>query len=158
MPIHIYNSLSGKKEELLPLKPPRVNIYTCGVTVYDQCHIGHARSLYIFDVIRKYLEYRGLSVNFVRNITDIDDKIINRAKKLRIDWQELVDKYIESYYNDLELLGIDKGVLDGKQEPRATRNIPEMIKHIEGLIKKGYAYQSAGDVYFNVRKFKGYGK
>src|SRR3989338_8269308 len=109
MPIFIYNSLTRKKDEFTPLNPPKVNIYTCGVTVYYESHIGHARSLYIFDVIRRYLTYRGLKVKFVRNITDIDDKIINRANELKIDWQELVKKYIERYTRDLEVLGIEKG-------------------------------------------------
>jgi len=154
MSIHIYNSLTRKKEEFLPQKPPRVNIYTCGVTVYDESHIGHARSLYIFDVIRRYLKYRGFDVIFVRNITDIDDKIINRAKELKTDWQDLVGKYIDSYYQDLGLLGIDKA----DYEPRATENIAEMIKYIKALIDKEYAYVTESGVYFNVRKFKDYGK
>ena len=153
-PIYIYNSLSRKKEEFIPLSPPKVNIYTCGVTVYDESHIGHARSLYIFDVIRRYLKYRGFKVNFVRNITDIDDKIINRANELKVDWKELVKKYIDRYYDDLKSLGIEKGDF----EPRATENIPEMIKYIQGLIEKGFAYEAGGDVYFRVRKFSDYGK
>ncbi len=154
MPIFIYNSLARKKEEFIPINPPKVNIYTCGVTVYDESHIGHARSLYIFDLIRRYLKYRGFKVNFVRNITDIDDKIINRANELKVDWQELVKKYIDSYYEDLKSLGIEKGDF----EPRATENIPEMIKYIQGLIEKGFAYEAGGDVYFRVRKFSDYGK
>jgi cysteinyl-tRNA synthetase len=154
MPIYIYNSLTRKKEEFIPIKPPQVNIYTCGVTVYDESHIGHARSLYIFDIIRRYLEYRGLKVKLVRNITDIDDKIINRARELKVDWKELVTKYIQRYYQDLEALGISKGDF----EPRATENIADMIKYIKGLIDKGYAYEAGGDVYFNVRKFSDYGK
>ena len=129
-------------------------MYTCGVTVYDDCHIGHARSLYIFDVIRRYLAYRGFKVNFVRNITDIDDKIINRANELKIDWKELVSRYINNYYQDLDSLGIAKAAF----EPRATENIQEMVAYIKGLIDKGFAYQSGGDVYFNVRKFVNYGK
>ena len=154
MPIFIYNSLTRKKEEFIPLNPPQVNIYTCGVTVYDESHIGHARSLYIFDVIRRYLKYRGFSVKFVRNITDIDDKIIKRAHELKIGWEDLVKKYIDRYYEDLEALGIQKG----DYEPRATENIPDMIKHIEGLVNKGCAYVTDSGVYFNVRKFNGYGK
>jgi cysteinyl-tRNA synthetase len=154
MPIHIYNSLSRKKEEFLPLRPPRVNIYTCGVTVYDDSHIGHARSLYIFDVMRRYLEYRGFQVKFVRNITDVDDKIINRANELKVGWKELVAKYIDSYYRDAQALGIRKG----DREPRATENIPDMIAYIQILIGKGHAYEAGGDVYFNVRTFDGYGK
>jgi len=154
MPIFIYNSLTRKKQEFIPLNPPKVNIYTCGVTVYDDSHIGHARSLYIFDLIRRYLKYRGFDVKFVRNITDVDDKIINRANELKVDWQELVKKYIGRYDEDLEALGIGKGDF----EPRATENIAEMVKYIQALIEKGYAYEAGGDVYFNVRKFPGYGK
>lgn len=152
--IKIYNSLTRKKEEFIPQNPPKVNIYTCGVTVYDESHIGHARSLYIFDVIRRYLKYRGFKINFVRNITDIDDKIINRANGLKVDWKDLVKKYIDRYYEDLQSLGIEKGDF----EPRATQNIPEMVKYIQGLMEKGYAYAAGGDVYFNVRKFPSYGK
>jgi cysteinyl-tRNA synthetase len=154
MPIFIYNSLSRKKEEFAPLKPPAVNIYTCGVTVYDESHIGHARSLYIFDVIRRYLRYRNFKVNFVRNITDIDDKIINRANELKVDWKDLIKKYIDSYYEDLKNLGISRA----DSEPRATENIPDMVKHIENLINKDYAYVTDSGVYFSVRKFKEYGK
>ena len=154
MPIFIYNSLTRKKEEFSPLNPPKVNIYTCGVTVYDDSHIGHARSLYIFDLIRRYLKYRGFDVKFVRNITDIDDKIINRANELKTGWIELVKKYIDRYYEDLASLGIEKGDF----EPRATENIPEMIKYIESLIQKGFAYATNTGVYFSVRKFNEYGK
>lgn len=154
MSIYIYNSLARKKEEFIPLNPPRVNIYTCGVTVYDESHIGHARSLYIFDVIRRYLKYRGYKVNFVRNITDIDDKIINRAKELNVSWNDLVKKYIHRYYEDLDALGIEKG----DSEPRATENIGLMIKYIEGLIVRGYAYATDTGIYFSVRKFRDYGK
>jgi cysteinyl-tRNA synthetase len=153
MAIQVFNSLTRKKEELIPLAPPALKIYTCGVTVYDESHIGHARSLYIFDVIRRYLQYRGFSVTFVRNITDIDDKIINRANELKVNWKELVAKYIARYYEDLESLGIGRA----DSEPRATENIPEMIRYIAELIEKGYAYESGGDVYFAVRKFTDYG-
>jgi len=154
MPIFIYNSLTRKKEQFIPLNNPQVKIYTCGVTVYDACHIGHARSLFIFDLMRRYLKFRGFKVSFVRNITDIDDKIINRANELKIDWKDLVAKYIASYNQDLESLGIKKADF----EPRATENIVEMIKYIQTLVDKGFAYAAGGDVYFNVRKFSGYGK
>jgi cysteinyl-tRNA synthetase len=155
----IYNSLTKLKEEFKPLHKNTVNIYTCGVTVYDECHIGHARSLYVFDVIRRYLEYKGYKVNFVRNITDIDDKIIKRSVELGIGWQALVNKYIASYRKDLDALGIRDGILDESgEEPRATKNIPEIIEYIKILMQKGYAYESTGDVYFDVRKFPGYGK
>jgi cysteinyl-tRNA synthetase len=152
--IQIYNSLIRKKEEFAPQVPGEVKMYTCGVTVYDDCHVGHARSLYIFDVIRRYFEYRGFKVDFVRNITDIDDKIINRANELKVDWQELVEKYIAGYYRDLESLGVRRG----DSEPRATKNIEGMIKYIQALVDKGFAYAAGGDVYFAVRKFSGYGK
>jgi len=160
-PVYIYNSLTRKKEPLKPVNPPQINIYTCGVTVYDQCHIGHARSLYSFEVIRRYLEYRygQENINFVRNITDIDDKIINRANEIELDWKELVERYIASYNEDLDSLCIRRGILDAEgQEPRATKNIPDMIEHIKVLIDKGYAYQSGADVYFDVRRFSDYGK
>jgi cysteinyl-tRNA synthetase len=154
MSIFIHNSLSKKKEEFTPLNPPKVNLYSCGVTVYDDCHIGHGRSLYIFEVIKRYLEYRGFKVNFVRNITDIDDKIINRANELKIEWGGLVAKYIDSYYEDLKALGIEKA----DAEPRATQNIEEMKAYINALIEKGFAYVADTGVYFSVRKFKDYGK
>lgn len=136
------------------MTPGVIKMYTCGVTVYDDCHIGHARSLYIFDVIRRYLAYRGFAVRFVRNITDIDDKIINRANELKTGWQELVGKYIARYYEDIGALGIGKA----DYEPRATENIPDMIRYIQGLIEKGYAYATNTGVYFSVRKFTSYGK
>jgi len=154
MPIKIYDSLTKKKVDFAPLEPGKAKIYSCGVTVYDDCHIGHARSLYIFEVIRRYLRYRGLDVTFVRNITDIDDKIINKAKELGISARDVAEKYIASYERDLAALSIPKADF----EPRATENIPEMIKHIEGLAEKGFAYEVEGDVYFSVRRFGGYGK
>jgi cysteinyl-tRNA synthetase len=129
-------------------------MYTCGVTVYDECHIGHARSLYIFEVIRNYLELKGYKVKFVRNITDIDDKIINRARQLNMDWQKLVEKYIHDYQELLKLLNIRKADI----EPRATEHISQMIKNIQTLIKKNYAYVTSSGVYFNVKKFSTYGK
>lgn len=154
MSIFIYNSLTRKKEQFIPLHNRQVKMYTCGVTVYDACHIGHARSLFIFDLIRRYLKCQGYQVSFVRNITDIDDKIINRAFELKINWQDLVKKYIASYQEDLASLGIEHADF----EPRATENIPEMVEYIKKLVEKGLAYESAGDVYFDVRKFSGYGK
>lgn len=154
MTIFIHNSLTKKKEEFRPLNPPRVKMYTCGVTVYDECHIGHARSLYIFEVIRRYLKYRGFQLQFVRNITDIDDKIINRAQELKVPWDQLAQGYIAKYYADLALLGVEKGDL----EPRATENISEMIRDIAVLIERGFAYETPSGVYFSVRKFPQYGK
>ncbi len=156
MPIRIFNTLTKKKEELIPKEKDLIRMYTCGVTVYDHCHIGHARSLYIFDVIRRYLQFRGFKVHFVRNITDIDDKIIQRAKEQKKTSQEVAEGYIASYYRDLESLKIAKA----DHEPKATEqeNIEEMIKHISGLIEKGSAYEVKGNVYFRVRQFKEYGK
>ena len=154
MSITLYNSLTKKKEDLSPQAAPLLTMYSCGVTVYDDCHIGHGRSLYIFEVIRRYLKYRGYNVLFVRNITDIDDKIINRANELKVDWKDLVKKYIEHYYDDMKSLGIPKADV----EPCATDNIPGMIAHIEKLIDKNYAYATESGVYFNVRAFAGYGK
>ncbi len=154
MTLFINNSLTKKKEEFIPRQDKVVKMYTCGVTVYDRCHIGHARSLYIFSVIRRYLEKKGYAVNFVRNITDIDDKIINRAQELKKDWKDIVSENIRFYREDFQKFGLPFD----EEEPRATENIDEMIAHIQGLIQKGYAYESKGDVYFRVRNFKDYGK
>jgi len=155
MPIYIYNSLSGKKEEFVPISGNDVKMYTCGITVYDRSHIGHARSLYVFDVIRRYLKFRGFNIHFVRNITDIDDKIINRAIETKREAREVSEEQIRFYDEDLKALGI----LRGDIEPKATDNIPDMIKHIQGLIDKSFAYLiPGGDVYFDVRAFKDYGK
>ena len=154
MSIRIFNSLTRQKEEFIPLNGKTVKMYTCGVTVYDQCHIGHARSLYIFDVIRRYLKFHGYDVTFVRNITDVDDKIIQKAIESKKTSQQVSEEQIAKYYEDLKLLGVNPGDV----EPKATDNIPEMIAHIQGLIANGMAYPVDGDVYFNVRKFPGYGK
>ena len=153
--ISLYNSLSGKKEEFIPLSGNDVRMYTCGITVYDRSHIGHARSLYVFNVIRSYLKFRGFNVTFVRNITDIDDKIIDRANETGRSAHDVSEEQIKFYYEDLKALGIPPGDV----EPKATDNIPDMITHIQGLISKGFAYSiKGGDVYFDVRAFKDYGK
>ena len=160
--LKINNTLTRKKEEFTPQKKSVVKMYTCGVTVYDDCHIGHGRSLYIFEVMRRYLEYRGFKVEFVRNITDVDDKIINRArewaKKENISLTEAFDKvrktYIDSYHEDLDLLKIPRSNL----EPLATDNIPQMQEYIKKLIDKGLAYEADGSVYFSIRAFSSYGK
>jgi len=160
--IKIQNTLTGKKEEFIPLDPPKVNLYACGVTVYDDCHIGHARSLYLFELIRNYLVFRGYKVRFVRNITDVDDKIINKARtwaeKQGLTLEEAFEKvrktYIDSYYEDLKLMELSPADI----EPKATDNIKEIVEYIEQLIDKGYAYEKRGSVYFSLRKFKAYGK
>lgn len=164
MPIFIYNSLSRKKEELIPLKPEEIKMYVCGPTVYDQPHIGHARSAYIFDVIRRYLIYRGYKVRFVRNVTDVDDKIIDKAQKefpgedLNSAVKKVSMKYLDLYHEDMKSLGI----LEPDAEPKATEYVssenPLMQDFIEQLINNGCAYVAEGDVYFDIRKAKDYGK
>jgi len=149
----VFDSLSGQKKEFKPADK-KVTMYVCGVTVYDECHIGHAMSYVIFDAIRRYLEYRGYEVNHVQNFTDIDDKIINRANQLGISSTELAQKYIDEYFKDMDALNIKRACI----YPRATEEVPKIIEVIQGLIEKGYAYESEGSVYFRVRNFKGYGK
>jgi len=154
MGIKCYNTLSGKKEEFEPIQPGKVGIYVCGVTVYDLCHIGHARSQIAFDVIVRYLKYRGYEVKYVRNFTDIDDKIIKRAREENLDWKEVAEKYIREFYNDFDKLFMIKPDV----EPRVTEHIEDIINVVKILIDKGYAYVVDGDVYFSVKKFKDYGK
>jgi len=150
----IYNTLSGGKEEFVPITPRKVKIYACGVTVYDHCHIGHARSAIVFDIIRKYLKYKGFDVTYVRNFTDIDDKIIKKAQQEGVTWDVVARKYTEEYYRDMDMLGVGRADV----EPKATDYIPEMISIVQELINKGYAYESDGSVYFSVSKFHAYGK
>lgn len=150
----LYNTLSGKKEEFVPVAPGQVKMYVCGITVYDHCHIGHARSSIIFDIMRRYLAYRGFQVTFVKNFTDIDDKIINRAKQEHIAWNEVAEKYIAEYYQDMDKLGVGRADI----EPKATEHIAEIIEITKGLVDKGYAYAADGDVYFQIDKFSDYGK
>jgi len=152
--MRLYNTLTSRIEEFVPLEPGKVKIYVCGVTVYDYCHIGHARSAIVFDVIRRYFKFKGYEVIYIRNFTDIDDKIINRAKEEGIPWYEVAKKYTQQYYKDMDILGVERADI----EPRATDYIDEMINMIEGLIKKGYAYEIQGNVYFEVEKFENYGK
>ena len=154
MSIRIYNTLSSKKEPLNPLEPGHVKLYVCGITSYDYCHIGHARSSLVFDMIVKYLRYRSYRVTFVRNFTDIDDKIINRANEQGTSSEELAERFIDEFYRDMEYLGVDRPDL----EPRATEYINEMISIIEQLINKDMAYASDGDVYYTVEGFDEYGK
>ncbi len=154
MSLKIYNTLSGKKEDFAPIKPGEVKIYTCGVTVYDYNHVGHGRSLIVFDMIRRYLRYLGYNVIFVRNFTDVDDKIINRAKKECLPFSVISDKFIKEYFDDAEKFRIEPADV----EPRVTTHIPDIINFIQNLIDSGYAYEVDGDVYFSVRKFKDYGK
>lgn len=152
--MQIYNTLSRKKEEFIPLEGKKVRIYTCGPTVYDFFHVGNARVFITFDMIRNYLKYRGYDVKFVQNFTDIDDKMIKRANEEGITVKELGDKFIAEYFKDAEALGIKKADV----HPRATENIEAIVNLIEILVEKGYAYVVDGDVYFATRKFKEYGK
>jgi len=150
----LYNTLTRKKEEFMPLEPSSVKMYSCGPTVYNFFHIGNARPFIVFDVLRRYLEYTGLGVTFVQNFTDIDDKVINRANEEGMDFSALADQYIAEYFKDAEGLGIKAATV----HPSATDNIPEIIEFIKSLIDKGYAYPVDGDVYFRTLKFKDYGK
>ncbi|MDH4027885.1 MAG: cysteine--tRNA ligase, partial [Nitrospirota bacterium] len=152
--IKVYNTMSGKKEDFIPLVPKKVNMYVCGITAYDVCHLGHARSAVVFDIIKRYLRYRGYEVTHARNITDIDDKIIARAAKENLSTDEIAKKYTKEYYCDMALLGVGSADI----EPNATGHIKEMIEAIQGLVDRGYAYTVDGDVYFEVSKFDGYGK
>jgi len=154
MTLRIYNTLTGKKETFAPLRDKKVGMYVCGVTVYDLCHIGHARSAIVFDAIYRYLQYRGYEVTFVRNFTDVDDKIIKRAHEEGIDYKAIAEKYIDEFNLDMGKFRLEKP----KFEPKATEHISEMIQLISTLREKGYAYQSGGDVFFSVEKFEGYGK
>jgi len=154
MPIRIHNTMTGNKEEFVPLREKKVGMYVCGVTVYDLCHIGHARSAIVFDTIYRYFRYRGYDVTFVRNFTDIDDKIIKKANEEGTDCRTVAEKYIGEFNTDMGRLGLEKPSV----EPRATEHIPEMIRLISTLVEKGYAYQGGGDVFFSVEKFKDYGK
>ena len=152
--IRLTNTLTEKKEEFKPLEEGVVRLYVCGPTVYDHAHVGHARSAVVFDVIRRWFEYRGYKVIFVRNYTDIDDKIIKRSKEEGIPWQEVARKYIESYEEDMRALNVKEPTY----KPKVTEHIREIVEMIDGLIEKGYAYEADGDVYFSVEKFPEYGK
>ncbi|MBI5639244.1 MAG: cysteine--tRNA ligase [Nitrospirae bacterium] len=152
--MRIYNTLTAKKEDFIPVDPGQVRMYSCGITAYDHCHIGHARSAIVFDVMRRYIKYRGYDIKYIRNFTDIDDKIINRAKQEGISWDEVARKYIDEYYRDMDSLGVGRADI----EPKATEYIPEMIEIVKGLIDKGYAYEMEGSVYFAVERFADYGK
>jgi len=154
MALRIYNTMTGKKDDFIPLRGKKVGMYVCGVTVYDLSHIGHARSTIIFDMIYRYLRYRGYEVTYVRNFTDIDDKIIKRANEEGVDFKTIAEKYISEFKTDMGRFGLEKPSI----EPKATEHISEMIQLISILIQKGYAYQKNGDVFFSVEKFRDYGK
>jgi len=151
----LYNSLTRKKEEFVPLRPGKIHMYVCGITAYDLCHVGHARSALVFDVLARYLQSMGLDVFFARNFTDIDDKIIKRANDDRRDWREVAETYIRCFHEDMDLLGVQRA----DAEPKATDHIKEMQALCEELISKNKAYATpSGDVYFRVRAFPEYGR
>ncbi len=154
MGIKIFNTLSRKKEDFVTLQPGKVAMYVCGPTVYNKAHIGHAMSSLVYDVIRRYLEYRGFEVTHVMNYTDVDDKIIQRANQLGADPLKLAEIHINEYNHHLE----DLNVLPATVNPRASREMDTIINMIKGLVEKGFAYPAAGDVYFRVQKDKSYGK
>ena len=150
----IFNTLTNQKEPFVPIAAPRVGIYVCGVTVYDECHLGHARSAIVFDVLRRYLGYRGYDVTYVKNFTDVDDKIINRAAEEGIPWEGIVERYMQAYTRDMKRLG----VVTPDIEPRATEHMPEILEMISTILDKGFAYQVEGDVYYRVSAFPEYGQ
>ncbi len=153
MSLTIYDTQSGQKRPFVPLAEGEVKMYVCGITAYDYCHIGHARSALIFDMIAAYLRYRGYRLTYVRNFTDIDDKIINRAREQGLSSEELAGRFIEEFYTDMRQLGVAAPDF----EPKATEHIPEIIELIARLIDRGLAYQAGGDVYFAVDQFPAYG-
>jgi len=152
--LRVYNTLSGNKDPFEPLVPGRVRMYVCGVTVYDYCHLGHARSALVFDVLRRYLEYSGYAVEFAKNFTDVDDKIIKRANEQGVSCDTVTAKYIAAYYEDMEKLGVRRATL----EPRATEHMADIVALVEKLLARGMAYRIDRDVYFHVERYPLYGR
>ncbi len=154
MSVKIYNTLTRKKEAFQPLETGHIKLYVCGITSYDYCHIGHARSALAFDMIVRYFRYLDYKVTYIRNFTDIDDKIIARAAEQNTSTEELANRFIDEFYVDMDKLGVDRPTM----EPKATEHIQEMVDLISELIEKDMAYPAAGDVYYKVHSFEGYGK
>lgn len=153
--MEIFNSMTRRKEEFVPIEEGKVRMYCCGPTVYNLIHVGNARPIILFDVLRRYFEYRGYQVTFVQNFTDVDDKIINRANEEGISSKEVAEKYIREYFTDAQGLGVRPATV----HPRATENIPNIIEMVQTLIDKGYAYETPShDVNYRTLKFQGYGK
>jgi len=153
MNLKIFNTLTGKKEQFVPLKEKQIGMYVCGVTVYDYCHVGHARAAIVFDTFYRYFQYLGYEVRFIRNFTDIDDKIINRANEKGVDWQEITHKYTVAFYEDMGKLNIASPT----EEPKATDHIAEMLDMIQSLVDQDKAYESDDDVFYSIKSFKDYG-
>ena len=154
MTLRVYNTLTKKKEAFIPLEEGKVGMYCCGITAYDVCHIGHARSAIVFDVIFRYLRYRGYNVVYVKNFTDVDDKIIGKANAEGTNIAAIADRYIREHNDDMDALGLARPTVT----PRATENIKGMIRMIDRLIEEGFAYVVDGDVFYSVDAFRGYGK
>jgi cysteinyl-tRNA synthetase len=152
MSLRVYNTMTGKKEAFSPLQPGKVGMYVCGVTVYDYCHIGHARANIVFDIVYRYLQHLGFEVNYVRNYTDVDDKIINRANERGIDSRLLSEEFIRAFDEDMARLGLQLPT----HQPKATEHIEQIVAVIQRLVERGLAYASAGDVYFAVEQFPDY--
>jgi cysteinyl-tRNA synthetase len=152
--VMLYNTLSQKKEELVPYSQNKIKMYVCGPTVYSSAHLGHARAAVTFDVIERFLSHIGYEVTYVRNFTDIDDKIISKANEAGVPAQEISEKYIQEYKEDMASIGVKSPTI----QPKVTEHVPEIVEMIERIIDNGHAYQSGDDVFFSVKKFKGYGK
>ncbi len=152
--IKFHNTLSGKKEGFMPLEPGKIKMYVCGITPYDESHLGHARCYVFFDTVRRFFISAGFKVTYIQNFTDVDDKIIARGNKIGQSAKSIADKYIQDYLDKMTLLN----VMRADQYPRVTETMPEIVKFIEGLVKKEVAYQKGGDVFYRVRRFKDYGK
>ncbi|MBV6468511.1 MAG: Cysteine--tRNA ligase [Nitrospirae bacterium] len=152
--LRLYNTLTGNKDQFEPLVPGRVRMYVCGVTVYDYCHLGHARSALVFDVLRRFLEYAGYAVEFAKNFTDVDDKIIRRANEQGVSCDRITATYIDAYYEDMGKLGVRRATV----EPRATEHIGDIVALVDRLVSKGLAYRVDGDVYFQVDRYPMYGR
>ena len=152
--MRIFNTLTRKTEEFVPQVENEVKMYACGPTVYNLIHIGNARPIITFDTLRRYFEWRGMKVTFVQNFTDVDDKIINKAKAEGVDFKVISERYIEEYWKDVKALGVKPASI----HPKATENIDKIIEIISTLVEKGHAYEAQGDVYFSTKTFPAYGK
>ena len=154
MTLTVFNSLTSREEPFIPIEANKIRMYCCGITVYDYCHLGHGRTCLIWDVVRRYLRWRGYEVRYVQNFTDIDDKILKRAQTEGVTMETISERFINAYFEDMERLGIEKA----DHYPRATHTLDGIKKLVSELESKGYAYPSEGDVYYSVRKFPEYGK